>query len=55
MDAISLIAEFRDMELLHRSFIYPDKNVSTLADGVIMVEFILSRTSRMIYPSRGNP
>ena len=38
MDAISLKVESRDMELPHRGFIYPDKNVSTLAEGAQVIE-----------------
>ena len=38
MDAISLKVESRDIELPHRGFIYPDKNVATLTEGAQVVE-----------------
>ena len=38
MDAISLKVESRDMDLPHRGFIYPEKNVATMAEGARVIE-----------------
>lgn len=38
MDAISLKVESRDMDLPHRGFIYPERNVATMTEGARVVE-----------------